>query len=211
MSNVSNQPAPAGVLVNGSARAAAVAEWQARQAEGHELTGAELAQRYGKSPSWGRAVAREARAAVTPSLQLETPDAALPMGNTTGRVTNWQRRTTGAAVLVVALVAAVISYSHMRQLALAAGEGAWQAAILPLSVDGMLMCASMTALVRKRSGQAVGVLPWLALMLGVGASVAANIASAEPTLTGRAIAAWPPVALLVSLEMLLRQTRETGR
>lgn len=80
---------------NGTARRAALDEWQARQAEGVELTGAELAQRYGKSPSWGRSVAREARHAaassgvtdVTPpaataaGVPFGTPDHALPIGN----------------------------------------------------------------------------------------------------------------------------------
>lgn len=216
------------VTANGDARQAAVVEWQARQAEGVELTGAELAQRFGKSPSWGRQVAREARTATAPTVEPAAPGPPLaapdPAPTASGvqdgtperpyrgkgvvpSVAAWQRRVTGAAVLVVAVVAAVISYSHMQQLALEAGEGVWQAAMLPLSVDGMMLAASMTALVRKRAGENVGVLPWLALLLGVAASVAANIASAEPTLEGRLIAAWPPVALLVSLEMLLRQVR----
>lgn len=44
----------------------------------------------------------------------------------------------------------------------------------------------------------------VALALGIGASLAANVAAAESTIAGRVIAAWPPVALLVTVELLSR-------
>jgi len=73
-------------------------------------------------------------------------------------------------------------------------------------------CPSVPANGQKRTPAArgkrqSGPLPWLALLLGLGASLAANVAAAEPTLVGRLVAAWPPVALALSVEMLLRQTR----
>jgi len=43
-----------------------------------------------------------------------------------------------------------------------------------------------------------------ALVLGVVASVAANVLHAEPTVVGRAIAAWSPLALLVTVELISR-------
>lgn len=43
-----------------------------------------------------------------------------------------------------------------------------------------------------------------ALALGVAASVAANVLHAEPTVVGRAIAAWPPLALLLTIELITR-------
>ena len=63
----------------------------------------------------------------------------------------------------------------------------------------------MTMLVRRRAGQPAGALPWVALLLGLGASLAANVAAAEPTVVGRLVAAWPPVGLLLSYELLLQQ------
>jgi hypothetical protein len=42
------------------------------------------------------------------------------------------------------------------------------------------------------------------LALGIGASLAANVLAAQPTVIGRVIAAWPPVALLVTVELLSR-------
>jgi hypothetical protein len=116
----------------------------------------------------------------------------------------WVRRITTASVLAVALVAAVASYEHMRALAELAGEG-WRSWLLPISVDGLAVAASMTMLVRRRGGQSAGTLPWLALLLGLGASLAANVAAADPTAVGRVVAAWPPVGLLLSYELLLQQ------
>ena len=42
------------------------------------------------------------------------------------------------------------------------------------------------------------------LTLGVAASVTANVLHAQPTLVGRAIAAWPPLALLLTIELISR-------
>ena len=42
-------------------------------------------------------------------------------------------------------------------------------------------------------------------MAGSVASLAANVAVVEPTLTGRLIAAWPSFALTASWERLIRQ------
>jgi Protein of unknown function (DUF2637) len=116
----------------------------------------------------------------------------------------WVRRITTTAVVAVAVVAAVASYEHMRALAGLAGEG-WRSWLLPVSVDGLAVAASMTMLVRRRTGDQAGVLPWVALLLGLGASLAANVAAADPTVVGRLVAAWPPVGLLLSYELLLQQ------
>ncbi|HEX6235991.1 MAG TPA: DUF2637 domain-containing protein [Acidimicrobiales bacterium] len=121
----------------------------------------------------------------------------------------WVRRITTGAVLSVALVAAVASYEHMRALAEVAGEG-WRSWLLPISVDGLTVAASMTMLVRRRAGQRSGALAWAALLLGLGASLAANVAAAEPTVVGRLVAAWPPVGLLLSYELLMQQIKARG-
>jgi len=119
-------------------------------------------------------------------------------------VSVWVRRVITVSVLAVAGVAAVASYEHMRALAELAGEG-WRSWLLPVSVDGLAVAASMTMLVRRRAGETAGVLPWVALLLGLGASLAANVAAADPTVVGRVVAAWPPVGLLLSYELLLQQ------
>jgi hypothetical protein len=93
-------------------------------------------------------------------------------------------------------IAAVVSYRHMHTLALAHGESPWTAALIPLSVDGMVVASSMTLLADSRAGHVGGLLPWTLLATGSTASLAANVAVAEPTAYGRVIAAWPSFALI---------------
>jgi len=112
-------------------------------------------------------------------------------------------------VLTVAAVAAVLSYGHLRTVAARSGEAhAW---LFPLSVDGLIVAASLVLLVRRRCGQPGGALAWGGLALGVAATVAGNIASAEPTAAARVIAAWPPVAFALSYELLLALIRPAVR
>nr|WP_052477720.1 DUF2637 domain-containing protein [Kibdelosporangium sp. MJ126-NF4]CEL13511.1 SpdA protein [Kibdelosporangium sp. MJ126-NF4]CTQ99196.1 SpdA protein [Kibdelosporangium sp. MJ126-NF4] len=117
---------------------------------------------------------------------------------------NAVRATTVAAVSVVAAVAAVVSFMHMYELATRAGEE-WRAWLIPLAIDGLVVAASMTMVVRRRTGRKASWLAWVSMILGIAASLAANIAAAEPTLIGRAVAAWPPIALLLAYELLMDQ------
>jgi hypothetical protein len=87
------------------------------------------------------------------------------------------------------------------------GQPGWVAALTPLSVDGMIVAASTTLLADSRSGGRGGILPWALLVAGSVASLAANVAVAEPTVTGRVIAAWPSFALICSYELLMRHVR----
>jgi hypothetical protein len=115
------------------------------------------------------------------------------------------RTTTVTAVSIVAAVAAFASYRHMRAVALEHGEDAITAAALPLSVDGLIVAASMTMLADRRAGRGRGGLSYLMLALGACASLAANMLHAEPSIAARIIAGWPPLALLGSYELLMRQ------
>jgi len=116
------------------------------------------------------------------------------------------RVVTVGAVLLVAAVAAVVSYVHMQEVARDAGEG-WRSLLLPLSVDGLVVAASMVLVTRRRAGLPGGWLAWRALLGGVGASLAANVAAAEPTITAQAVAAWPAAAFAIGIELLLQQGR----
>jgi len=113
---------------------------------------------------------------------------------------------TVGAVLLVAAVAAIVSYAHMQEVADRAGEG-WRAWLLPLSVDGLVVAASMVLLTQRRAALPGGRLAWCALLGGVGASLAANVAAAEPNVTARVVAAWPALAFAVAFELLLQQRR----
>ena len=118
------------------------------------------------------------------------------------------RAATIGAVGTVALVAAAVSYAHMRSLASEAGEQ-WRAWLLPLAVDGLLVAAAMSMLAAWLVGRRPSSLAWFSLWLGIAASLAANVAAAEPTLTGRLVAAWPPLALALSFELLMQQHQHT--
>jgi hypothetical protein len=108
---------------------------------------------------------------------------------------------TATAVALLAAISAAISYAHMLRLADAHGEAGWQAHTLPLSVDGLEAVASLVLVADHRTGRRPGLLPWLALAAGTTASLAANVAVAEPTAVGRAISAWPAVAFLIALKL----------
>ena len=123
----------------------------------------------------------------------------------TGRADRWIRRTTIGCVTMLALIVGTVSYLHMHDLVSLHGQPGWVAALTPLSVDGMILAASTTLLSDSRSEQRGGVLPWALLVIGSVASLAANVAVAEPTATGRVIAAWPSFALIGSYELLMRQ------
>ena len=112
----------------------------------------------------------------------------------TGRADLWVRRTTIGCVGMLTLIAGTVSYLHMHLLVETHGQPGWVAALTPLSVDGMIVAASTTLLAESRSGNRGGLLPWALLIIGSAASLAANVAVAEPTATGRVIAAWPSFA-----------------
>lgn len=127
----------------------------------------------------------------------------------TGQPDRWIKRITTGCVALLALIAGTVSYLHMHTLVALHGQPGWVATLTPLSVDGMIVAASTTLLADSRSGDRGGILPWTLLVVGSVASLAANVAVAEPTLVGRVIAAWPSFALTASYELLTREVRRS--
>src|SRR5690606_14926652 len=121
---------------------------------------------------------------------------AVPDTPETEKRTTKRRWLTVISAGLVALVAAIASYDHMREVALMAGQGDMIAWLLPLSVDGMLVVAS----VALADGTTRRGIAWVAFLAGTAASVSANIISAEPDTLSRCVAAWPAVALLLTVE-----------
>ncbi|MER7589353.1 DUF2637 domain-containing protein [Micromonospora sp. NPDC127501] len=111
------------------------------------------------------------------------------------------RLTTG----LVALVAGYASFSHIFKVARQAGEHVSVAAVLPLSIDGLILVGTLAMLDDKRSGRKPRLSARLAVAFGIVATLAANVASAHPTWTARAVAAVPPVAFLIAVEVLSRR------
>ncbi|WP_084507578.1 DUF2637 domain-containing protein [Nocardia violaceofusca] len=99
------------------------------------------------------------------------------------------------------------SYRHGREFAVRYGAGGTTAAaIWPLIVDGLLTLATVELLKPSRDQSAGGRwAAWSALVFGICLSLCANIAAA-PVLNvfSVAVAAGPPVALLLAVELLNR-------
>jgi hypothetical protein len=123
----------------------------------------------------------------------------------------WVRR---CSTLMVAGVAAYSSYEHQRHFAAVGGADPAGAKLWPLSVDGLLLLAS-TGLLRTgpHASRRTRAVLWAAFILGIAVSLAANIAAApilgwQPIL----VAGWPPVALLLAVELLAdHPTPTTGQ
>lgn len=118
------------------------------------------------------------------------------------------RRLTAAAVLLVAAIAAVVSFIHIEHLAVTHGQTQLAAWLLPVSVDGTVAAASLSMLWAARCGLST---PWLArcmLTLGVLATLGANIGYGAPFgLSGELLSGWPAVAFVGSVEMVLSMVR----
>jgi uncharacterized protein DUF2637 len=111
-----------------------------------------------------------------------------------------------AVVLVVGAIAATVSYSHMQELAHAAGES-WRSYLIPLTVDGLIVSAGMVLAVRRQLGLPGGTLAWSGLGVGIMVSIAANMADARPEVTAILVAGWAPVSFACTFE-LLQQLRK---
>jgi hypothetical protein len=109
----------------------------------------------------------------------------------------------------VAVVAAIGSYSHTQRLAAGHGE-TWLSYLLPLSVDGLLVVASLAMVRARRAGESPPGLAWFALVLGILVSLVANVAAAGPDLVSKLVSAWPPLALAVAFELVVTLARPTS-
>ena len=118
------------------------------------------------------------------------------------------RASTAAVVTAVAAFAAVVSYSHIYDLGRAHGQSGTAARLLPLSVDGLILAASLVMLHEARNRRQAPPLARFMLALGVAATVAANMAygSGYGTL-GAVISAWPAVAFIGAVEMVMGMVR----
>ncbi|MFB9688643.1 DUF2637 domain-containing protein [Amycolatopsis plumensis] len=104
--------------------------------------------------------------------------------------------------VLVALGAAFASYRHGLRFALRFGADETTAWIWPLIVDGLLTIATVEL---WKSGSGSRWQAWLAFVFGISLSLCANIASAaELSAFGIMVAACPPLALLLAVELLNR-------
>ena len=124
----------------------------------------------------------------------------------------WIRRLAAVVVLAVAAVAAVISFGHIFDLAHAHGQDVLASALLPLSVDGEVLASSLALLHAARQRRDTPLLARFMLALGVGATIAANVAFGAPYgPLGAIISSWPGIAFVGSAEMALAMVRSSRR
>jgi hypothetical protein len=112
-----------------------------------------------------------------------------------------------AMIAVAALVAGAVgtlSYSLMQMLASVAGTG-WHAYILPVALDGMMLCGALCLAVAPRYKPA-----WIAMGIGLAASMAANgIGAHDPAsvvdlvLVARVLSSFAPLCLLLCVVFIL--------
>jgi Protein of unknown function (DUF2637) len=117
---------------------------------------------------------------------------------------------TTASVLLVAAIAACISYIHIAHLAVTHGQDHIAAVLLPLSIDGLV--AAMSGYMFRCARRSVPI-PWLArfmLALAVAATLAANVLyGIHWGVTGALISGWPAVAFVGCVEVSVLMVRKT--
>jgi hypothetical protein len=95
----------------------------------------------------------------------------------------WIRWTTIACVALLALIAGTVSYLHMHALVARHGQPGWVAALTPFSVDGD-DCGRIDHAAGRLAHRAARCCHGHCWWQAARASLAANVAVAEPTLIG---------------------------
>ncbi|MGW0827082.1 DUF2637 domain-containing protein [Streptomyces sp. NPDC002845] len=116
------------------------------------------------------------------------------------------------AVLVQAVIAAALSFAHLHDIALAAGQGGWKAWAYPISVDLLLVAAWRR--LRPGTAKAAG---WCWFVIALAASLGANVATAGlldldqvPAWLRILVAGWPAVAFLGGTLLAHGSPKPTG-
>jgi hypothetical protein len=197
---------------NGDRKAAAAAILAAEPA----ITAAELGDRLGVKERQARNIRNAVRAvgerngavAAVPVVvadgKREVPPPARTKTATAKRKVTAERGPVDWAIIAtVTAVAAIWSYSHIVDLAIAAGHG-WRSYLLPLAIDGLLI-AGVRAVGRDRRYPVA----WIAITVGVVGTVAGNVLAVRPELADMAdvaavSAAFPAIALPTIVHLVRR-------
>jgi hypothetical protein len=110
-------------------------------------------------------------------------------------------KTVRVGVGLTAFGASVISIEHVYHFARRIGESELSAVLLSLVLEFAIMAGAATVLGWDRATYGSPASGWLFLILGLGGSMAGNIAAATTT-EGQFAAAWPPLLTLVGAMVL---------
>jgi len=120
----------------------------------------------------------------------------------------WRRIGYAISFLIVAGVAAYVSFGHIYEVAILAHQPRPLATAIPLSVDGLMLIATLALAEDKAANRMPRGWARAAFWLGAAVSVAANLASTlvhyGPQPLDLAVAGWAPIALLVAIEVVAK-------
>jgi len=110
-------------------------------------------------------------------------------------------------VIVLAIIAAAGSFTHIRDTATEHGQDGWMAWAIAVCIDLTCVMAARERQRDTRTGRQTGPVSWPTSVLvgGILLSLAANLAQAEPTPWGWITAATPAGTFLVAVSMLERR------
>jgi uncharacterized protein DUF2637 len=116
-------------------------------------------------------------------------------------------------VTVLAVIAGAGSFTHIRDTAAEHGQGGPMSWAVAVCIDLTCVMAARERQRDKQLGITARRLSWPTAVLagGVGLSLAANLAQAQPTAWGRIVAAVPPAAFLVAVSMIERRAARRPR
>jgi Protein of unknown function (DUF2637) len=111
-----------------------------------------------------------------------------------------------AAVATVAVFAFIVSYSHIYDLGRQNAQSGTAARLLPLSVDLLIVAASLVLFIQGRGHKPDTRLAWwmprLTLWVAIGATVAANVFYGLPHgWLAAVISGWPGLAFVAAVEV----------
>jgi hypothetical protein len=152
--------------------------------------------------------------AVVPQPAATRTAAATADRGVAARVSGLDRLTLQLGVVIAAVIAScsyAVSATSLYALGRQAGYGPWQALAVPVVADGPAIYGMFRILSRSRRGAKGAGYGWLLVIAGTAASVAGNVAHAQPGLVARGIAAAIPLAVLAMLEALKGDTQEVAR
>jgi hypothetical protein len=125
------------------------------------------------------------------------------------RMDKWIKRACAAVVGAVSGIAAIVSYSHILELARAHHQLGLAAVMLPLSVDGLILAASLVLLLYARNGWTAPRFARALLGAGVLATIVANVLSGIAFgALAAVISAWPAFAFIACVELLMLMIRQ---
>ena len=105
-----------------------------------------------------------------------------------------------------------MSYRHCLAVVAAHGESGGVGYAYPVTIDGLIVAASLVLLDSARHGERAPRLAWWTLGGGIVATIAVNVlAGLDSGALGAVVAAWPAGALVASYELLMTLVRASAR